>query len=484
LAVLDDISGDLSVVRQRGGADAAGFVDGVIANLDAWNRAINLNDSAAEHAASIKAGQALDGLVEHAEESGFNYRVQASDRIAAIKNELLLSMAALAVFGAALAGALAQRLSRPIESAVATLSRLAEGDLGTAESDPTGQRIRQPYLLAREVAALGDTLHLFRRNFHNMRALERREAERRIEMEEAARQDEQRQRDQAREAEAIRRAELSALADRFETNVRHVIAQVAKASADVASQAQALKADAKQAGGESMTASEIAAGTVKDAFSVTQSVEDLARAIHEIDREVVQSSLTMRAASHQAASAGEAVRALTQSAQTIHRTTGLISAIAAKTNLLALNATIEAARAGDAGKGFAVVATEVKGLAGQTASATTEIAALIADMERATTDAVSAISGIVESVESSAVIAETIARAVSTQTEATRMIETSVQRLAGASGGVSDRIGTVTAKLDETLTTAETLSSASTELGLLAKALAGQSDEFIQRIRA
>jgi methyl-accepting chemotaxis protein len=484
LAGLEDISGDLSVVRERGGAEAAGFVDSVMTHLSDWSRAIRQNDAVSEHAASIKAGQALDALVEHAEESGFNYRVQASERIEAIRNELLVSMIALAVFGAALAWALAQRLSRPIESAVAVLARLADGEIGTHESDPATASAPQPYFLAREVAALGDTLHLFRRNFHTMRALERREAERRIEMEEAARADEQRRRDQAQETAAARRAELSALADRFETNVRHVIAQVAKASADVADQAQALKADARQAGGESVAASEIAAGTVKDAFSVTQSVEALARAIQDIDREVVQSSLTMRAASLQAASAGEAVRALTQSAQTIHRTTGLISAIAAKTNLLALNATIEAARAGDAGKGFAVVATEVKGLAGQTASATTEIAALIADMERATSDAVSAISGIVESVESSAAIAETIARAVSTQTEATRMIETSVQRLAGASGGVSDRIGTVTAKLDETLTTAETLSSASTELGQLAEALAGQSDEFIQRIRA
>ena len=484
LAGLDDISGDLNVVHERGGAETASFADAVMTQIEAWNRAISQNDAAAEHAASLKAGQALDALVEHAEESGFNYRVQAGERIEAIRNELLVSMAALAIFGAALAWALAQRLSRPIESAVATLARLAEGDLGTADSELTPQSTPQPYFLAREVAALGDTLHLFRRNFHTMRALERREAERRIEIEEQARQDEQRQRDQALEVARIRRAELSALADRFETNVRHVIAQVAKASTNVADQAQALKADARQAGGESMTASEIAAGTVKDAFSVTQSVEALARAIQDIDREVVQSSLTMRAASLQAASAGEAVRALTESAQTIHRTTGLISAIAAKTNLLALNATIEAARAGDAGKGFAVVATEVKGLAGQTASATTEIAALIADMERATNDAVSAISGIVESVESSAAIAETIARAVSTQTEATRMIETNVQRLASASGGVSDRIGTVTAKLDETLTTAETLSSASTELGQLAEALAGQSDEFIQRIRS
>lgn len=67
------------------------------------------------------------------------------------------------------------------------------------------------------------------------------------------------------------------------------------------------------------------------------------------------------------------IKNLSESVEAIVEILGTIERIAKQTNLLALNATIEAARAGEAGKGFAVVATEVKTLAGQTATATDDI---------------------------------------------------------------------------------------------------------------
>jgi methyl-accepting chemotaxis protein len=125
--------------------------------------------------------------------------------------------------------------------------------------------------------------------------------------------------------------------------------------------------------------------------SGNQRIAEAARHARELagraNAEVTESQATMsrslaevRTLVEGVASIGQQIAGLQEALGKVAKVAKGIAAIAKQTNLLALNATIEAARAGQAGRGFAVVAAEVKALAGQTAEATNEIEATLAQL--------------------------------------------------------------------------------------------------------
>ncbi len=78
------------------------------------------------------------------------------------------------------------------------------------------------------------------------------------------------------------------------------------------------------------------------------------------------------------------MKRLGESSQKISQVVSLIEEIALKTNLLAINASVEASRAGEQGQGFTVVAEQVGALAEQSATATKEIAKIVAAIQTET----------------------------------------------------------------------------------------------------
>ncbi len=184
------------------------------------------------------------------------------------------------------------------------------------------------------------------------------------------------------------------------------------------------------------------AGSSRDVMSEMQvlagSVQDLGAAISEIAASSSSASTVAATAVARADETNETVATLGQSSAEIGQVIEVITSIAKQTNLLALNATIEAARAGAAGKGFAVVANEVKELAKQTSSATEQISALIAGIQRDSEGSVRAIGEIRSIIGEISDIQTVVAAAVEEQAAVTnqmsytvRAVNDGIEQLAG-----------------------------------------------------
>jgi methyl-accepting chemotaxis protein len=104
----------------------------------------------------------------------------------------------------------------------------------------------------------------------------------------------------------------------------------------------------------------------------------------------------------------ETTQAVINKVEEVQQIVGSIMSISKQTNLLALNASIEAARAGDAGKGFAVVANDVRELAAQTNTASTQITNIINELTEDVQKAMASIDDTVTSVSEQNDMIETV----------------------------------------------------------------------------
>ena len=163
----------------------------------------------------------------------------------------------------------------------------------------------------------------------------------------------------------------------------------------------------------------------------------VATATHEIESsiaEIARNAVSVAEAAEQSRNLSveskASILSLRASSNGVAKVADLIASIATQTSVLALNANIEAARAGVHGKGFSVVASEVRKLAGQTASATSEIQAKVCAIGADIGKAISAIDSIASHTEELSGLSHQMAAAAEEQHLATQEMAQNLEHAA------------------------------------------------------
>jgi methyl-accepting chemotaxis protein len=397
--------------------------------------------------------QLVDGVQVETDASSWEARKEIS-----FATTIMLTLGGLTLVASALFVWLyvGGNILRRIGSLQRSMQLLSDGDL-TSEIYRSSQRD--------EIAAMANSLEIFRESMIEARALSA-------------------DQDKDRAAKTERTARMEARIVEFEATVRSALDSLQKSANSMQATAQGMSATADQSSALVNAVASAAEETSVNVQTVSSGTEELSSSIAEIGRQVTNSAQIARKAVNEASQTDATMQGLADNAGRISVVVDLIQSIASQTNLLALNATIEAARAGDAGRGFAVVASEVKSLANQTAKATEEIRSQIANMQTVTTSAVGAIRNIGQTIGEINEVTTAIAAAVEEQGAATREIARNIQHAAGGTSEVSSNIVGVSTASTEAGTAAGDVLSASSALRREADALRSEIDAFLSNIRA
>ncbi|WKA30815.1 methyl-accepting chemotaxis protein [Bradyrhizobium roseum] len=276
--------------------------------------------------------------------------------------------------------------------------------------------------------------------------------------------------------------EIADLSKQFGTHLDEIAGGLGAAATDLEADAGQVAAAAEKTSRETAGVITASSNASTNVATVAGAAEQLASSIAEIGRQVASSSESTSRAVSEANRAGSEIRSLAGAAARIGDVVSLISEIAAQTNLLALNATIESARAGEAGRGFSVVASEVKSLANQTAKATEEISAKVAEMQQSTTASVAAVEAITQTIAGIDKITATIASAVDQQGMATREIAHNVQQASAGTSQVSANVSGISEAAADTGRVASRVNRASERVHGEVETLRREVSGFLQRL--
>jgi|WetSurMetagenome_2_1015567.scaffolds.fasta_scaffold00239_17 methyl-accepting chemotaxis protein len=231
----------------------------------------------------------------------------------------------------------------------------------------------------------------------------------------------------------------------------------------------------------SQTIIDIAKNASNIASAATDTVEIARKGAEVVDKSVVES----KAISATVNSSAVVMQTLGAKSQQIGEIISVIEDIADQTNLLALNAAIEAARAGEQGRGFAVVADEVRKLAERTAKATAEIGSTISSIQVEVDHAVKAMHETTQQVENGLNYSteagkqlEAIVNSVSSLQDTVLQIASATEEMAKTSESISGDIQEIAGDSKEMSSDSDKIAQSSSELARLAGNLRGVVEKF------
>jgi len=307
--------------------------------------------------------------------------------IAQMQQVTWLALLAISAGLAFIGMALANQITKPINSLTSTMAELAHGnELVQVEGQERGD----------ELGTMSAAVQVFKDNLIQKNQLDK---------------------------------QLMSFANQLEETVQTSMQQMYREIEDLSHATQQMAQDAE------LTSSGVQ--------NVSAASSQLSIAANEISNQVGSTSSMANNANAEGTQATSMMQHLAQATNDIGQVVGLIKGITEQTNLLALNATIEASRAGEAGKGFAVVASEVKELARQTARATQDIAQQIDQVQTETEDSMKTIETIACIVQEVSVAANSMAAAVEEQTATLKDISFSLEDVSRCASGFTTNVNRV-----------------------------------------
>ncbi len=244
-------------------------------------------------------------------------------------------------------------------------------------------------------------------------------------------------------------------------SLKDTLSQISKSAGTVASGAVQVSSGAQslsQGATEQASAIQELSAT---ADSIAENARQTASAAEEAGNFVEQAGAQLGVSMDYVQELNSAMEKISSSSTEISKIIDTIESIAFQTNILALNAAVEAARAGSAGKGFAVVAEEVRDLASKSDEAAKATKELIEGSITAVVEGGQVVAKVTESLDKTSSIAENVTIKVDAVVGAIENQTTAISQITEGIDQISSVIQNTSATSEQDAATAQELSEQS-----------------------